>query len=701
MILKGHTSFLLALGTIIFTYLLFFYPLLNPNTVIFSGNDSTKLHYPSRIYLHEKLSNGTYPFWTERIFLGFPIYEDIERGFMNVVNLALVFIFGPYSSFKILHFICYLAGSVGLFLLFRKHSFSFPAFVTGNIIYFFNFFMLFHQQHFNLVLIACFLPLELYLMEIYLSTDRRKFLTLVLNGFLTAFCFYLGYMQFVFLLVLAGLVYSLIFHVSGKSDLINLVKYYLRYGILVLILVLPAILATSDLYLSSSRAEKFNPYEGSFFPLMNVNLVYPFMFNREPTYQGHQISGDFNIQETYIYFGVSTFIFSLMGFLMLKNEKLKKFILFLIVFFILTACAKYLPIIKIISLPPFSLFRYWVRSVIFVNLAAALLVGYFITNLKSYHIAKHSFVPVSILLLILAGSQLVQPAVAFIPILGKFLIQNNTEYHSFNTPWLIMTFTSFALVVWCLTKYKNFKILPYLVAALVVSDLLLFGSEVTSVDTFMDKNLFYRPKTCSAYTETTDFENQRVIDTTGCVEADNALTYRQWGILGISTFTQPAYLEQINSLGLARRSVIKTDSGIDVRSKSFENSLRNYGINYLVYGQNDILNLNAAIVKNEGITISNLAQKEGLYNFEINTKQPAEIQTFIRNHSDWKVYINGIKVPKTSYNNGFFLSFNAPAGKSQVEIKFLPVRFIAGLLISSLSLLTYLAVYRSSKYTGL
>ena len=86
------------------SYFTIFYPLFGSDTVIYSGKDSVNLHYPSRYYLHERLSNLEFPVWTERVFSGFPIYADIERGYLNPINVVSVVLFGPFRSYKVLHF---------------------------------------------------------------------------------------------------------------------------------------------------------------------------------------------------------------------------------------------------------------------------------------------------------------------------------------------------------------------------------------------------------------------------------------------------------------------------------------------------------------------------------------------------------------------------------------------------------------------
>ena len=82
-----------ALTISIATYLIFVGKFLLPN-YYFWGSDSTFFYYPSRFYLQERiLEDKSFPFWTERQFLGFPIYADAENGYLNPINVLSILIF--------------------------------------------------------------------------------------------------------------------------------------------------------------------------------------------------------------------------------------------------------------------------------------------------------------------------------------------------------------------------------------------------------------------------------------------------------------------------------------------------------------------------------------------------------------------------------------------------------------------------------
>src|SRR3989344_4831396 len=214
-------------------YLIFFYPLLGKETVIYSGKDTSSFHYPSRVYLYEKLRSGEFPFWTERMFLGFPIYADLERGYLNPVNIISVYIFGPFLSYKIIHFITYVLGSLSLYKLLKKLGHNLHGFLLANLIYFFSFFILYHQQHFNTIQTLYLMPLLILLTQNFLDTKNKK--NIIYSSLLISYLFYLGSMQFVLIVLLAQLFWI----ISRQKLTKKVLLYLLLQSFMVFTVILP------------------------------------------------------------------------------------------------------------------------------------------------------------------------------------------------------------------------------------------------------------------------------------------------------------------------------------------------------------------------------------------------------------------------------------------------------------------------------
>ena len=332
-------------------YLFFFYPLLDPQTLIYSGKDSIRLHYLSRIYLYDNFQNNQFPFWTERMFGGFPIFYDLERGYQNLDNILLVYLFGPYNSYKIIHFICYLLGTVSLFLLFKKkYSFEkneiYLYYAAAVLIYYFSFFHLIHQQHFNFILATYLLPFLVYCLEYLIDTSKLRYT--VLLSYCLYFIFTLGSTQIFLTIILFLILYFLNFYnYRQKNNITNLVLVLL----FTFLLIFPGAVSYYSLYSKSSRSEFSNFYQGSLDSNLLVTFVYPHPFGLT-NYLGTNLSENYTKNESLLYLGIISILIFTLFFRNLKPETIKFGICLLILF----------TVMNFINLPPFNYFRYWVRA---------------------------------------------------------------------------------------------------------------------------------------------------------------------------------------------------------------------------------------------------------------------------------------------------------------------------------------------------
>ena len=150
--------FLIALAISLSTYILFIGNFLLPN-YYFWGSDAQVEYVPAREYFYQKVVNEhTFPFWTEKMYLGFPIYADSENGYLIPINVLSILIFGPTLSYKILHLSFYLIGSLSLFYLLKRKDIGIAGYSVSNVIFYFSTFMVNHQIHFNILLTFYLFP---------------------------------------------------------------------------------------------------------------------------------------------------------------------------------------------------------------------------------------------------------------------------------------------------------------------------------------------------------------------------------------------------------------------------------------------------------------------------------------------------------------------------------------------------------------
>jgi hypothetical protein len=667
------------------TYLVFFFPVVFSNKVVYSGKDSVALHYQSRAYLYEKLHEGEFPFWTERILLGYPIHADLERGYLNVVNVGLIYLFGPFVSYKILHLLVYALGSAGLFLFLRKRDVTVLGFAAANLIYFFSFFHLYHQQHFNMVLTTWLFPFLIYLLDQFVSKKQMRYL--ILNALSLAFCFYLGSFQVILLILLVQGAYLFFYSQDTK-------EFFTRVGIyafLFLALVLPALPGMLDLYAYSNRSGQEAFTQGSFSPAMFVSTVFPFLFNFGDDYMGAIVSRDYFMHETYVYLGVAAFIFSLFGFKFVKDEKFKKFLLLLVSLFLFLGFIKYVPLLRSIDLVPFSFFRYWIRSAFLFNFVVAVLCGYFISfaSRKSFSVK-------------LGDLKFILPFAVY---LGVLEIVNFGKTHSLTILHLLARddyVFGFWYVIWgvvvilaVLTLVFSKKLgnrIPAVACALVFVDLLVFG--ILSFNT----GVRGIPEILPEINREPELENTRTMDLTGEVTGDGALLSGQWGVLGYSVLFPSAVWEKLYSMDFNSPRVFDMDPKLDLYSSEFHEQLRSLGVEVVVLPNGQSKILRKGLFSEEGALVVEGVRDEGKVRARAAASSPETVETYVRYYPGWGLRVNGKPVKIEKSKDGLFLAFPVSAGESIIELDFVPKKMYLGFAFS-VAMLAALGIFvKKSRY---
>lgn len=649
------------------TYLLFYFSVLFPDTLL-SGNDPLAYFYPSRYFLHETLANGTFPFWTERIFSGYPIYADAERAFLNPVNILSVLLFGPFNSYKILHFGFYLAGSLALYGFLRRKSLGgLLSFSAANLVFYFSFFMLYHQQHFGMNLIISLLPVFLLLSDLYVETKRTRYV--VLLSLLTVLCFYFGNFQ-ALILDLFPVLFYLFFYGFPK------IKHILLYSSLTLALILPQLLPTAQLYLLSSRASEQNIFgEGSFMPFSFVNVIYPYFFGVGDVYRWNIVNEEYLIHETYVYVGIVASLLSIVGFFSLKDDRFKHFCLVLLACFAFLSLGGYIPYFTRLVPPVITLFRYWGRSVVFLNIAAALLTAQFFSG-----IVRFDRKSVRAVLLALAG------LVGFLTILQLVNLGN----HNINIPfyllrrgafnpnadfvvWGVLILVSVAFLALLLRKLANLK-LRMLLLTLMFLDAVYFG--VPALTGYIKH-----------YEDA--FQTHRVFLTDS-----RQVGYDRSYFWNINLYTPVPSITGYSQFVLKKYSDFLTATGVsDVRKlteKLNNEEMKDMGIG-LIEAPDGLEFIGGKIIP-LGST-SDVKVKDGLISFNITSQRAVEFKTHVIYYPGWEVSINGKRTRILIDDKNPFISFQLPAGKNYVVMRFIPQIFYWGLILPACLTLTTVAVF--------
>lgn len=733
---KKHMMILLLS---LFPYVLFFGKLVFPNNVIYSGKDSNTFHYQSKVYLAEKLQNNEYPFWTEKMFLGFPIYADMERGYLNPVNIILVKYLGPFYSYKIIHLVCYLFGSISFYYFLKKYNVTYLGYFVANIIYYFSFFSLYHQQHFNMILTYYLFPVGLFLLDMFVK--EYKFRYAILNSLLLSFCFYLGSFQFVFIFILLEVVYLL--SLIEKFSVYAFIKRY--NGFLIysfswfIVLTLPGLLSTYTLYSLSSRSSSLDFIQGSYSPAMVVNLLFPFIFNIDDKFMGSYASKDYFIHETYVYIGISTIIVSFISYLTLKPKDLavKRFVNILLFIFLLLGFIKYIPILSDINLLPISLFRYWGRSVAFLNLSLSILVGIYISSFTytspfyRYFLSFFNFKNENFRTTLYAGFYLILLETFSIINLFPFYINFNNssifnllsilhrydyifEYWYFI--WFIVLFsTIFILVsnIYIIKSYRN-----VFLSIIIFFDILIFGFIATKHSLIKNTNTLF-PDTRLPTSIINITANKRVLDLTNSINIGNNLVEDYYGIPGYSVLYIDKINEVVKSIGLKslKHTLLEDEYYLnDVSNRNyFYNSIKELGIEYIIKDLSssqfllEELNTYPSYIKS-------FYRKEGRVLIETSSTEDILLNTYVLKYPGWEVYLNGSKLDiplnisfDSNYNKNeisdLFINVPLKKGDNVLFLEFytkdlylgLSISIIMFLVLSTISYIVFFSKYKLYK----
>ena len=675
--IKNLTSskLFLFLLPIIF-YILFFFPVLSLNKII-GGPDAVRYSYPARHYLWESLKEARYPFWTERVFGGYPIYADSEHAYTSIINILSVIVLGPFNSYKLLHLAFYYLGSLGLIFLLRRKGIDLISSLSAVVVYYFSFFLLYHQQHFSMTLTAYILPLGIYFTDRLINEINISFslLLAVLTGIVISF----GSYQMVMIFMIAICLYSI-----SQIDLKKVQKYILViivYIFTTFFISLPRLLPTYQAYLRGNRHNNGITYtDGSYNPLMIVNLIYPYIFGYGENYKWNTVSSDYQIHETYIYVGVTSTIIGLCGYILVKDSKLKKFINLCLITFLILGFLNYLPFINDYKIPVVSLFRFWGRSVILLIFSLSISVAYFINN---PNIVKNISKPKNFTIILIPLIYLVQLFYSFYRDKKSSIIMQQVKNRAiqFDTQfymWLVLfLIATFAILLILFIRHRNIFLIKIFLITLIIFDLYYFGHNIVkkydeNIDSLYNRGVVELSK---------GYENQRIAILSKDTEYNFGLYLKSWGVLGYSQYNPTSRSLLTKTLGFKNTSK-QWNSEIDT------SQLAKLGVSKVLRNDGSVIHefdVHSSLQNFDGILLEEKSL-EGKYYFKIKSNLPQQINTFINNYPGWIIKING-KEYKNKNLVSTFIAFDVPAGDVYIEIKFVPKVFYFSLVVSSLGLI--------------
>ncbi len=692
-ILKNKKG-LLALTISVLTYLAFFHPMLKKSLYIYSGADSVRWHYPSKILLHESLKKGhLIPTWTEKMFLGYPVYAELERGYLNPVNIVLVKIFGPLTSHKIMHFITYLFGSFFLYKFLKEKGVSLTGFSVANAIYYFSFYHFYHIEHFSLMLCSFLIPSAIYFT--HRITIKRNLENAIFLTVLNAYCFYIGSFQILTFSLIAQILYLL----TVKKDLLkNLAFFSIAHITIFLPLILPGTSIFLELYKNSARLTHINYHDGSFFPGMLSTLIHPFIFRKEMYYTGHHLFDGYNIHEVYMYLGISTGIISLYAFFTQKQKQLTRFLKYLIIAALIMSMSKYIPIVDNYLPFPLNSYRYLARSLILIVFATAVYTALFISNIEE-KVQKNEIIWGGTIAVSLLLIQLDSEALKNLKDL-KYYWLNSYEFTYMDKTWLIFAVLTTILLIFTIKTKK--KICSTLLVLTVFADLLYFSNELTSYDFYKSTAELPCTKVCDQHRfDKSNLKNKRIIDFTKCIQDTNAFVHNSYSVFGTSSFVSQETIDLIRSSGIKRMRSATVGDDFDPTNTTTLSKLKDIGIQGYINSDKEFVDVQNSVIRTS--RAKDITFDEGKVTFTVKSNEKKYIKTYIKHYPGWIATVNGDPTKLRKIKDELFLEVLIPKGNYEVKISYVPKTlhrwsFIAGgILLTELMGFIYIKKFVKSE----
>lgn len=258
-------------------------------------NDAIHYFLPYRFQVSEALRNGEWPFWSPYLFMGFPVYGDMQSGAWNPV-VWLFSLIGRYDA-TLFHFenlLYVFLGGMGMHkLVFYKVRHAYTALLVGGA-YMLSGFML-SGQLINWLAAAAFIPfILLYYMR---ATSGGRKWDAVKSGFAMYMLLVAGYPSFFILMIYALLVMFVIRVIeNSKKRVLPWKSFLTQHLIMILVfsgLSLPAIISFAELlpYYQRGDGTSFNDAIHNSLQWQHVlSFLFPSSIHANDVYSGTDVT---------------------------------------------------------------------------------------------------------------------------------------------------------------------------------------------------------------------------------------------------------------------------------------------------------------------------------------------------------------------------------------------------------------------------
>jgi len=391
---KNNFINIIIISLIILLPFLFFYRLFYPNlnllfTPDLNRSDIFDIQYALKDFLSQSLKQHQLPLWSNLIATGFPILAEGQIGTFYLPNLILFYFLPTPWAFNLSIILTFILAQLGMY--FFAKEFKLNKFISFYLAFVFAFsgFFLSHLRHLNMIQATSLFPWLFWLFFKFKNSRKVKYL--LIFSFVLSQQIFTGHFQIVFFTLLAIFSYltlKIIFS-ENKKKLLRII------GLIFLTTIFGLLLAGIQLFPTLELTKLSVRKNGLEFDKI-TEFSYPYkslLMFLNPFFAGNPYNGTYNnlenigiFWENNFYLGIISFIFFIASFFFKKLRSKKKIYYFIIGFYLLIAFGKDSPFYLIYTLKPFKFFRITSRyvfiSTFFMILIAGLLLKKIANNIS-------------------------------------------------------------------------------------------------------------------------------------------------------------------------------------------------------------------------------------------------------------------------------------------------------------------------------
>jgi len=299
--------------------------------------------YPWRHLAIEIWKSGQIPLWNPYTFSGNPLLANYQSAVLSPFNI-LFFILPFVDGWSVLVLLQPLLAGLFMYLFVRVIGVSRVGSLICSIAFMFCGFITVWMGYATLGYAILFLPLALFCIEKYFQTQRKALLPLL--SLTLPLSFFSGHFQISTYFLFTALIYIIYKFIVTKS--IHNTLYIILYTFFGLLLIMPQILPSMELYLESFRSSFF---QTGFIPWQYIpTYIAPDFFGNpvtRNTWFGHYA-------EWNAYIGVLPLMFSIYSILRIRKPQVLFLFLFGVIILILATNNSISNFILGLNIPVFS-----------------------------------------------------------------------------------------------------------------------------------------------------------------------------------------------------------------------------------------------------------------------------------------------------------------------------------------------------------